>query len=72
MMYRVANLRHTSMAEAEFRLLYSRDELVAEGGVIRRFYQLKAYPDRMVSFPTALTIRHTIDEQSPIFGITPE
>lgn len=72
MMYRVANLRHTSMAEAEFRLLYSRDELVAEGDLIRRFYQLKVYPDRMVSFPAALTIRHTIDEQSPLFGITPE
>jgi inward rectifier potassium channel len=72
MMYRVANLRHTSMAEAEFRLLYSRDELVAEGDVIRRFYQLKVYPDRMVSFPAALTIRHTIDEESPLLGITPE
>src|SRR6201995_3132983 len=34
-MYRVANLRHTSMAEAEFRLLYSRDERVAEGEMIR-------------------------------------
>jgi inward rectifier potassium channel len=72
MMFRVANLRHTSMAEAEFRLLYSRDERVAEGEEIRRFYQLKVYPDRMVSFPAALIIRHTIDEQSPLFGITLE
>jgi inward rectifier potassium channel len=72
MMFRVANLRHTSMAEAEFRLLYSRDERVAEGDDIRRFYQLKVYPDRMVSFPAALIIRHTIDEQSPLFGITLE
>jgi inward rectifier potassium channel len=72
MMFRVANLRHTSMAEAEFRLVYSRDERVAEGDDIRRFYQLKVYPDRMVSFPAALIIRHTIDEQSPLFGITLE
>jgi inward rectifier potassium channel len=71
-MYRVANLRHTSMAEAEFRLLYSRDERVKEGEDIRRFYQLKVYPDRMVSFPAALIIRHTIDESSPLFGATPE
>jgi inward rectifier potassium channel len=69
-MFRVANLRHTSMAEAEFRLLYSRDERVAEGEDIRRFYQLKVYPDRMVSFPAALIIRHTIDEQSPLHGAT--
>ena len=71
-MYRVANLRHTSMAEAEFRLLYSRDERVAEGDDIRRFYELKVYPERMISFPAALIIRHTIDEQSPLHGITPE
>lgn len=70
LMFRVANLRHTSMAEAEFRLLYSRDELVAEGDNIRRFYELKVYPKRMVSFPAALIIRHTIDEESPLRGAT--
>lgn len=71
-MFRVANLRHTSMAEAEFRLLYSRDERVAEGEEIRRFYDLKVYPERMVSFPAALIIRHTIDERSPLHGKTVE
>jgi inward rectifier potassium channel len=72
LMFRVANLRHTSMAEAEFRIIYSRDERVLEGEDIRRFYYLKLYPDRMISFPAALTIRHTIDEQSPLYGVTPE
>jgi len=72
LMFRVANLRHTSMAEAEFKIIYSRDERVLEGEEIRRFYYLKVYPNRMISFPAALTIRHTIDEQSPLFGITPE
>jgi inward rectifier potassium channel len=71
-MFRVANLRHTTMAEAEFRLLYSRDERVAEGDDIRRFYDLKVYPDRMISFPAALIIRHTIDEQSPLSGVSAE
>jgi inward rectifier potassium channel len=72
LMFRVANLRHTSMAEAEFRMLYSRDERVKEGEDIRRFYDLKVYPERMVRFPAALVIRHTIDEQSPLFGVTSE
>jgi len=72
LMFRVANLRHTSMAEAEFRIIYSRDERVLEGEDIRRFHYLKLYPDRMISFPAAMTIRHTIDEQSPLFGVTPE
>jgi inward rectifier potassium channel len=72
LMFRVANLRHTSMAEAEFRIIYSRDERVLEGEDIRRFYYLKVYPDRMISFPAALTIRHTIDESSPLYGVTVE
>src|SRR3954469_19946576 len=72
LMFRVANLRHTSMAEAEFRMLHSRDERVAEGEDIRRFYELQVYPKRMISFPAALTIRHTIDETSPLYGTTPE
>jgi inward rectifier potassium channel len=72
LMFRVANLRHTSMAEAEFRMIYSRNERVKEGDDIRRFYELKVYPDRMISFPAALIIRHTIDEHSPMFGVTPE
>ena len=72
LMFRVANLRHTSMAEAEFRIIYSRDERVLEGEDIRRFYYLKVYPDRMISFPAALTIRHTIDDSSPLYGVTVE
>lgn len=72
LMFRVANLRHTSMVEAEFRMIYSRDERVLEGEDVRRFYELKVYPDRMISFPAALTIRHTIDEKSPLYGVTPE
>jgi inward rectifier potassium channel len=72
LMFRVANLRHTSMVEAEFRMIYSRDEWIREGEEIRRFHELKVYPARMISFPAALIIRHTIDEQSPLFGVTPQ
>ncbi|MGI9086367.1 MAG: ion channel [Chthoniobacterales bacterium] len=72
LMFRVANLRHTSMVEAEFRTIFSRDEKVKEGEMIRRFYPLKLYPERMISFPAALVIRHTIDEQSPLHGVTAE
>ena len=69
-MFRVANLRHTSMVDAQFRLMFSRDEKVAEGETIRRFHRLKVYPKYMPLFPAALTIRHTIDETSPLFGQT--
>ncbi len=70
LMFRVANLRHTSMVEAEFRMVFSRDELVREGNEVRRFYELNLFPERMITFPAALVIRHTIDEQSPLFGAT--
>lgn len=71
LMFRVANLRHTSMVEARFRMIYSRDEQVLEGETVRRFYELKVYPEHMIVFPAALTIRHLIDEQSPLHGLTP-
>jgi inward rectifier potassium channel len=72
LMFRVANLRHTSMANAHFRVTFSRDERVLEGEVIRRFYPLKLYPEHMIRFPAALTIRHRIDQQSPLHGQTAE
>lgn len=72
LMFRVANLRHTSMVEASFRLILSRDEKVAEGDTVRRFHRLKVYPNRMATFPAALTIRHNVDERSPLWGETAE
>lgn len=70
-MLRVANMRHHAMAEAEFRLMVIRDELIAEGDVLRRFYPLELQFDRLIAFPAVLTIRHIIDERSPLYGWTP-
>ena len=69
--FRVANLQPQAMVEAEFRLMLIRNETVAEGGEFRRFYALKLDFDRLIMFPSALTIRHTIDESSPLHGVTP-
>lgn len=71
LMFRVANLRHTSMVDACFRMIFSRDELVREGNEVRRFYELKIYPHRMITFPAALVIRHVIDEESPSHSFSP-
>jgi inward rectifier potassium channel len=73
LMLRVANLRNQSMVEAEFRIMLTRDELVRETGeMFRHFYQLKLAFDRLIVFPAALTLRHIMDEQSPLYGVTPE
>ncbi|PWU09616.1 MAG: ATP-sensitive inward rectifier potassium channel 10 [Verrucomicrobia bacterium] len=66
--FRVANLRDQAMAEAEFRLMLMRDEPTKEGPNFRRFYQLPLQFDRLISFPAIITIRHIIDERSPLHG----
>ena len=72
LMLRLANLRHHPMVEAEFRLLFMRSELTQEGEDIRRFYPLRLEFDHLISFPAALTLRHVIDQTSPLFHLTPE
>jgi inward rectifier potassium channel len=71
-MVRVGNENQHSMVEAEFRIMFSRDEQLLEGGDFRYFYVLKLHFDRLTVFPAALTLRHTIDEKSPLFGATPD
>jgi len=71
-MLRVGNLRAQSMVEAEFRIMFTRDEPILEGDNFRHFYDLKLHFDRLIAFPAALTLRHTIDEQSPLYGETAE
>jgi inward rectifier potassium channel len=72
LMMRVANLRHQAMAEAEFRVMLIRNEFVKEGEYMRRFYALPLQFDRLITFPVALTIRHIIDERSPLYGLKAE
>ena len=73
LMLRVANLRSHSMVEAEFRIMFTRDEpLLEDGEMFRCFHALKLHFDRLIVFPAALTLRHTIDESSPLYGETPE
>ncbi len=72
LMLRVANLRHHAMVEAEFRLMLIRNETVAEGETLRRFHTLPLQIERLIVFPAAITIRHLIDERSPLRGATAE
>ena len=72
LMLRVANLRHHSMVEAEFRIMFTRNEPILEDDSFRHFYMLKLDFDRLITFPAALTLRHTIDESSPLYDASPE
>ncbi|MEY2485174.1 MAG: inward rectifier potassium channel [Verrucomicrobiota bacterium] len=72
LMLRVGNLRESTLVEAEFRIMFTRDEPILEGEDFRHFYNLKLAFDRLVAFPAALTLRHIIDETSPLHGQTIE
>src|SRR6202048_2468149 len=71
LMIRVANLRHQAMVEPEFRMILLRNVVTAEGDDVRGFIPLKLEFARLIPFPAVLTVRHRIDEQSPLFGMTP-
>jgi inward rectifier potassium channel len=70
LMIRVANLRHQAMVEPDFRMLLIRSTITAEGEEMRRFRSLKLDFDHLIAFPAVLTVRHRIDEESPLFGMT--
>jgi len=72
LMIRVANLRHQAMVEPEFRMILLRNIITAEGDEVRRFRSLKLEFDHLIAFPAVLTVRHRIDEESPLFAMTPE
>jgi inward rectifier potassium channel len=72
LMIRIANLRHQAMVEPEFRMILLRDSITAEGDEVRRFRSLKLEFDHLIAFPAVLTVRHRIDETSPLYGMTPE
>lgn len=72
LMLRVANLRHNDLAEAEFKVILARDEQLPEGQDFRRFYPLKLHFDSIITFPVVLTLLHTIDVNSPMYGMTAE
>jgi inward rectifier potassium channel len=72
LMIRVANLRHQAMVEPEFRMLLLRSTVTAEGDDVRRFRSLKLEFDHLIMSSVVLTVRHRIDEESPLFGMTPE
>lgn len=72
LMVRIGNQNQHTMVDTEFRIMFMRDEPLLEGGDFRYFYPLKLQFDRVILFPAALTLRHVIDESSPLHGVTPE
>lgn len=72
LMVRVANGRHQTMVETQFRIMMHREQMTLDHGSFRTFHTLKLTFDHLTLFPAALTLMHVIDESSPLYGITRE
>jgi inward rectifier potassium channel len=71
-MFRTANQRRNQILEAQMRVYMMQDEVTAEGHKIRRIYDLKLRRSLSPSFTLSWSAMHTIDEFSPLYGMTTE
>jgi inward rectifier potassium channel len=72
LMFRAANLRANHILEAEVTVTLARDSTTVEGATFRRFEELRVARSRSPLFALSWTIRHPMDDQSPLKGATRE
>ena len=70
LMFRTANQRGNQVLDANIAVTLARQHTTAEGLSFRRFEELKLVRARTSLFALSWTIMHTIDETSPLHGIT--
>ena len=67
--FRIANERLNQIAEAHMSLYMTKNETSLEGESTRKFYDLKLERDHTPLFALSWTVRHYIDEKSPMYGM---
>ncbi|MGH8001425.1 MAG: ion channel [Brasilonema sp.] len=72
LMLRVANERQNWILEAQVRVTLVRSEISKEGDVMRRFYDMSLLRSHSPLFALSWTIMHSINESSPLYGVSPE
>jgi inward rectifier potassium channel len=70
--FRIANERLNQIAEAHMSLHITRNEISLEGEHSRKFYDLKLEREHTPLFALSWTVRHYIDEKSPLFAVDME
>jgi len=68
---RVGNARGNDIVEATMRVTALLSEVSAEGQTLRRLHDLKLMRERSPLFTVSWSVFHTIDEDSPLYGISP-
>jgi inward rectifier potassium channel len=72
LMVRFVNERHNIIGNAAAKLWLLRNEVSLEGGSFRRFYELPLVRNEHPALALSWTLYHVIDEQSPLYGMSPE
>jgi inward rectifier potassium channel len=72
LMFRAANQRGNSILDAAVTVSLARQYTSQEGVEMRRFQELKLMRSNNPLFVLSWTVMHPIDENSPLFGLTPE
>jgi inward rectifier potassium channel len=70
LMFRAANQRGNQVLDASVAVTLARQHVTREGMIFRRFEELKLVRARTSLFALSWTIMHTIDETSPLYGVT--
>ena len=72
LMVRLANERQDIIANATARLWMFKNIVTAEGHSFRRFYELPLLRNESPALALSWTLHHVVDENSPLFGLSPE
>jgi inward rectifier potassium channel len=72
LMFRMANQRRNYIWEAQIQVYLLQDEMTTEGEFYYRIRPLKLLRSRSPSFSLSWTAMHPINENSPLYGVTPE
>jgi len=67
--FRIANERLNQISEAHMALHLTKNEISLEGEHTRKFHDLKLERNHTPLFALSWTVRHYIDEHSPLFGM---
>lgn len=72
LMFRTANKRSNAIVEARIRVTLMRSQVSPEGQVFNRLYDLNLVRSETPNFSLTWTVMHKIDENSPLYGVTPQ
>jgi inward rectifier potassium channel len=68
--FRIINARNNQIIDLHARVMLARFEAGQGGAPVRRFYPLSLERENVSFFPLSWTVVHTIDSDSPLFGVT--